>query len=98
MKVEDVILDEKGLQKAYGYEINLGIKNLVIIKGKKGYIACGYIDKNAAEKFNDIAAFVTGVSTIDDALNAEIVSMTIEAEKIGIKKGQIAKEALKTLV
>jgi uncharacterized protein YunC (DUF1805 family) len=98
MKVEDVILDDKGLEKAIGYEIELGTKKLIIIKAKKGYIACGYIDKQVAEKFEDIAVFVTGVKNIDDMLTSEIVDLTTFAEKIGLKKGQLVKDALKSLI
>lgn len=86
MKVEDILLDENGLQKAYGYEMNLGNRNLVIIKAKNGYIACGYIDKNMAEKLQDNAAFVSGVSTVDDMLSSQIVDLTSFAEKCGLIK------------
>jgi uncharacterized protein YunC (DUF1805 family) len=40
---------------------------------------------------------VTGVKTIDDVLNANIVALTAEAQKLGIEMGMPVKDALKKL-
>ena len=97
-KVEDIILDEKGNKKVLGYEMNLGSKNLIIIKANKGYVACGYIDKNMAEKLGDKAVFVRGVSNIDEMLESNIIDLTSFAEASGLKKGQAVREALMNLL
>lgn len=81
MKIEDIVLDKKGTKKAIAYEMELGQKKLIIIKCQKGYIACGYIDKNIAEKNRDVAGFVTGIKSIDEMLSAKIENITKTGEK-----------------
>ena len=34
-------------------------KTLIVIKGKKGYVMCGYLNMKAADKFSDVAIVVT---------------------------------------
>ena len=75
----------------------LASKNLIVIKGKKGYIMCGYLNLKVAEKFKEVAVKITGVSTIGDALNSLVHSATRQAKRIGIYKGQSVKEALKII-
>jgi uncharacterized protein YunC (DUF1805 family) len=58
---------------------------------------CGYLDMSVADKFNDVAIKVTGVSGIDDALNGNVHSCSSAAAKLGISAGQPIKEALKII-
>lgn len=76
---------------------NLSSKNLIVLKGRKGYIMCGYLNLKAARKFKDAAAMITGVSTIAEALKAKISAVTPGAAKIGVYKNQSVKEALKSI-
>ena len=69
-------------------------KNLIVLSGKKGYVMCGYLNLKAAQKFNDVAVKITGVSTINEALNSQVHSCTTGARALGIKKGQRIKEVL----
>ena len=78
--------------------IKLLSKNFILLKGKKGYIMCGYLNLGVAKKFKDAAAKIVGVATIEDALKAKIHSCTPVAKKLGIKPGQPVKEALKLIV
>ena len=55
---------------------------------------CGYLNLKAANKFNDIAVKISGVSTITQALKAKVHSSTKPAKKIGIYKGRPIKEIL----
>ena len=73
----------------------LTTKRIIIIKGSKGYIMCGYLDLKVAEKFNDVAAKVTGVTNIEDVLKTTVYSCTKQARALGIHKGQPVKEVLK---
>lgn len=72
-------------------------KNLIVLKGSKGYVMCGYLDLAAAEKFKDAAIKVTGVATIEDALNAKVHSLTSSARRLGARKGQPIKEAIRLI-
>lgn len=72
--------------------------NLLVVMSDIGYIMCGALDVQLLnEKLKDrkiIAGRAVGVRTIEDLLNAPLESVTIEAEKRGIKKGMIGREAL----
>jgi uncharacterized protein YunC (DUF1805 family) len=77
--------------------IKLLTKNLILLKARKGYIMCGYLDLAVAEKFGDAAVRITGVSTIAGALNANVYSCTTNAKRLGIIEGQPIKEVLKLI-
>ena len=76
---------------------SLASKNLIVLRGKKGYIMCGYLNLKIAEKFKEVAVKITGVSTIRDALKAQVHSATRQANSLGIYKGQAVKEVLKII-
>lgn len=84
-------------RKYTAYESELGNLKLVVIKAKRGYIACSYIDKETAEKVGDIAGFVSGVKCVDDMLKAKLRSTTSWAEDIGLREGMSVKKALEIL-
>jgi len=75
----------------------LGNLPLIVIKAKKGYVACSYIDKETAEKIGDVAAFVSGVKTLDDFMKAKVRTATSWAEDLGIREGMSVKKALEIM-
>lgn len=77
--------------------IRLQSKNFVLLRGKIGYIMCGYLDLKIAEKFNDVAVRIEGVASIPDALKSQVRSCTSQAKKLGIYPGQPVKEVLKII-
>lgn len=77
--------------------IKLLSKNLILLRGSKGYVMCGYLNLKVAEKFNDAAVKIVGVKTIKDALEAKVHSCTSVARKLGISKNQPIKEALRII-
>jgi uncharacterized protein YunC (DUF1805 family) len=81
-----------------GYEINLPKANLVLVAAEKGFVCCGYLDLETAEKLGDAAAIVRGVKTVEDLLVAKIVGSTTAAGILGIKTGMSGKEALELMV
>jgi uncharacterized protein YunC (DUF1805 family) len=83
-------MDWNGLTKEY---IQLELP-LLIIKGSKGFLGCGYIDVETCNKTDDACAIVTGVKTHDDMLNAEIKAVSTEAANLGVRAGMKGKEAL----
>jgi uncharacterized protein YunC (DUF1805 family) len=95
MKTQTISL-EKG--EATGYCIDLGKAPLLIIQAKKGYIMCGYLSMNAANKIGDIAGKVTGVRTFDDMLNADMLEVSENAKLAGLKQGMNAKDFLNALL
>ncbi|MBP7216981.1 MAG: DUF1805 domain-containing protein [Candidatus Omnitrophica bacterium] len=81
-----------------GFSIKLQSKSFVLLRGERGYIMCGYLNLEVAEKFNDAAVVVVGVSNIDDALKATVHSCTSAARSLGIRTGQPISEILPLLV
>ncbi len=67
---------------------------LLIIKGSKGFLACGYINVETCNKTGEACAMVTGVKTHDDMLEAEVKAVSHEAEKLGVRVGMKGQEAL----
>ena len=81
-----------------GIELDLcDSSKLLVITGKKGYIMCGYLNINTAQKRNDVACIVTGVKTIEDILNSKIVALTANAQKLGISMDMEVKKVLEIL-
>jgi uncharacterized protein YunC (DUF1805 family) len=95
MKTQTISL-EKG--EATGHYIDLGKSPLIIIQAKKGYVMCGYLNMNAANKIGDIAGKVTGVKTFDDMLNANVIEVSENAKLAGLKQGINVKDFLNALL
>ena len=83
-------MDWKGLSKE---KIELGLP-LLIIKGAKGFLACGYINVETCNKTGEACAIVTGVKTHDEMLHAEVKAASAAAERLGVRVGMKGKEAL----
>lgn len=99
MKNRKFIYREIGIGKKCieAFLVRLFDKNLIILKGSKGYVMCGYLNLKVAEKFKDAAVKITGVSTIKQALQATVYSRTSLAGRLGIYKGQPIRETLKII-
>jgi len=94
--VEKLDIEGKG---ALGLKVELpSSPPLLLIVGNKGFIMCGYLNIEVAEKLQVAAAIVSGVKNFDDVLNAEIKAVTSRAKELGINVGLKGKEALKKLI
>jgi len=71
---------------------------VVMIIGRVGFVCCGFLNMEAAEKLNVAAAMVMGVQSFDDVLHAEVRAATSKAQAHGIKVGMRGKDALKLLL
>ncbi len=70
---------------------------LVAVVGEKGFVMCGFLNVDAAERLGVTAAMVSGVKTFDDVLDAEVKGVTSKAEIVGIRRGMKGREAVKLL-
>ena len=70
---------------------------MIVVKAKRGYIACSYINKETAEKVGDVAAFVSGVKCVNDLLSAKVKCATSWAEDLGIREGMSVRKALELM-
>jgi uncharacterized protein YunC (DUF1805 family) len=83
---------------AFGLRVDLpDSPPLVAIISDKGFVMCGFLNVDAAEKLGVTAAVVSGVRTFDDVLEAEVKAVTSKAEMRGIRRGMTGLEALKLL-
>ena len=80
-----------------GLSFPLGAKSLVLVKARRGFIMCGYLNLKVAEKFSDAACLVKGVSDISGLLSAPVAGLTKTAKALGVRKGMPAREAIKFL-
>ena len=82
--------------------VKLPKTTLLTVSNEKGYIMCGALDVGLLnDKLKDrqiIAGRAVGVKTIEELLNAPLESVTVEAERYGITKGTIGREALIKMV
>lgn len=95
MLVEQI---ELGNGSAIGLKFDMEHAPLLVIKANKGFVMCGYLNMDVANKMSDVAVRVTGVNTFDDVLNAKAVDVSKAAQDIGITVGMSAKEALEMMV
>ncbi len=71
---------------------------LLLIVGRTGFVMCGFLNIDAAEKVNVTAAMVSGVKTFNDVLEAGIKAVTAKAKRKGIKVGMKGKDAVNLLL
>ena len=85
-------------EKTYmGLRKDLGNLPLIIVRAKRGYVACSYLSRETAEKIGDVAAFVSGVKEYPEFFNAKIRSATSWAEDMGIREGMSVRKALEIM-
>jgi len=82
---------------AVGIKVAMSRAPLLLVKAERGFVMCGYLNIAAANSLGDVAAKVTGVSSFKDVLEAEVVEVTEEARKLGIKEGIRGREALEKM-
>jgi uncharacterized protein YunC (DUF1805 family) len=68
---------------------------LLLIVADKGFVMCGFLNIDAAEKLGVAAAMVSGVKTFEDVLNAEVKATTTKAKNSGVNSEMKGVEALK---
>jgi len=70
---------------------------LVVVAGK-GFVMCGFLNVDAAERLGVAAAVVSGVKTFEDVLNAQVKAATSKARSQGVEAGMKGAEALKRML
>ena len=77
-----------------GFHVDLGTAPLIVIKARRGYVMCGYLNMDTANRLGDIAGKVSKVNSYDDVLNAELTEVSEKAREMGLKKGITGREFL----
>jgi uncharacterized protein YunC (DUF1805 family) len=70
---------------------------LLLITAEKGFVMCGFLNVEAAEKLSVAAAVVSGVKTFEDVLNGQVKAVTSKAKSLGVEVGMKGADALKHL-
>lgn len=70
---------------------------LLIVKGTRGFLACGYINVETCNKTKEACAIVTGVKTHEEMLLAEVKVASDAAKDLGIHIGMSGTDALRIL-
>lgn len=91
MLIEQIYL-EKGT--GIGLKMDMEYAPLLVIRARHGFVMCGYLNMEIANKLGDVAVRVTGVRSFEDVLNAKAADVSEAAKKMGIISGMSAKEAL----
>ena len=68
---------------------------LLLITAEKGFVMCGFLNVEAAEKLGVAAAVVSGVKTFDDVLKGQVKAVTSKAKSLGVEVGMEGTDALK---
>jgi uncharacterized protein YunC (DUF1805 family) len=72
-------------------------KPLLIIKERKGFLACAYINAETCNKTGEACAIVSGVNNHDEMKNAKVIAISKSAETLGINIGDTGVEALEKM-
>lgn len=82
---------------ALGIKVDLFKAPLLLIRADKGFLMCGYLNLEGAQKLGDIAALVRGVNSFEEMLDAKVVGLTKGAEALGIRVGDGGRKALEKM-
>ncbi len=91
MLIEEIKLENGS---ALGLKLDMEHAPLLVIRAAKGFVMCGYLNMDVANKLGDVAVRVTGVKSFEDVLNSKAVDVSEAAKKLGIITGMPAREAL----
>lgn len=95
MLVEEIKLENGS---ALGLKMDMEHAPLLVIRAAKGFVMCGYLNMDVANKLGDAAVRVTGVKSFEDVLNAKAVDVSEAAKKLGITTGMPARDALNKML
>ena len=70
---------------------------LLLLIAEKGFVMCGFLNVEAAERLGVAAAMVSGVKSFDDVLNVQVKAVTSKAKSFGVEIGMKGAEALKRM-
>jgi uncharacterized protein YunC (DUF1805 family) len=70
---------------------------LLVIRGRRGVLACGYVNVETFNKTGEVGAIVTGVKDFDDMLGAKLVGISAAGAQAGITAGMTGAEFLERI-
>jgi uncharacterized protein YunC (DUF1805 family) len=95
ISVTSVKVDSKG---CLGVKIELpDSPPILIMVAEKGFVMCGFLNVDAAEKVGVAAAVVSGVKSFEDVLDAKVKAVTSKARTLGVNVGMKGVDVLKRM-
>ena len=82
--------------RAFSLSLQHGV--LLIAVAPRGFVMCGYLDINMAEKLKDAACVVRGVTTIEELLQKPVVRLSAQAQALGVPCGMSGRDALEKML
>jgi len=83
-----------GEYTAIGIKLEVSNAPILILRGEKGLLTCGYFRVGVADVIGDAIAVVTNVKSFEDMLNSKVVAVSKKAKELGVEVGDSGKEAL----
>jgi len=71
---------------------------LLLVVAERGFVMCGFLNVDAAERLGVAAAVVSGVKNFEDVLNAQVKALTSKARSQGVEVGMKGAEALRRML
>ncbi len=71
---------------------------LLVVVAEKGFVMCGFLNVDFAERLGVAAAVVSGVKSFEDVLNAQVKAATSKAKTLGVSVGMKGADALKCML
>ena len=89
--MEKIVIDGREFD---GVAVATTNTKVLLIRGGRGMLGCGYFSLATAEKVGDALAVVTGVGNFDDMLSAQVKGVSPAAAALGVSVGMSGREAL----
>jgi len=70
---------------------------LLVVRGSKGILACGYLNVETFNRTGEAGAIVTGVNDFEDMLRAKVTAVSNAAASAGVTPGMTGLEAIEKL-
>ena len=83
---------------ALGVRVELPRAPLVLVRARKGFAMCGYLNLEAVDRAGEVAVRVTGVRNFEDVLQAKVAGVSQKARELGINEGMSGREALERML
>ena len=69
-------------------------KPLLIIKARRGFLACAYINPETCDETDEACAIVSGVNDYEDMYKASVKAVSKKAMDLGVQVGDSGEFAL----
>jgi uncharacterized protein YunC (DUF1805 family) len=74
-----------------------GSPPLLLVTAEKGFVMCGFLNIESAEKLGVAAVVISGVKNFEDVLNGQAKAVTSKAKSLGVEVGMRGVDALRQM-